>query len=91
MAEKHAQNQLECFSNLEINENFTLRDLLVGSFPLKKPRENLSSIVFINLAKKQKSKEGLTLKALLDTGATTTLVNSKFVKKHKRHKCKPTK
>ncbi|MCP4442502.1 MAG: hypothetical protein GY810_26650, partial [Aureispira sp.] len=32
----------------------------------------------------------MTLKALLDTGATTTLINSKFVTKYKRHKCKPT-
>ena len=40
--------------------------------------------------KKRKSKEIYTVKALLDSGATATLINSKFVKHLKRHTCKPT-
>ena len=40
--------------------------------------------------RKRKSKEIYTLKALLDSGATATLINSKFVKHLKRHKCKTT-
>ena len=50
----------------------------------------LSPIVFLNMHKKRKSKDVFTLKALLDSGATSTLINSKFVKHLKRHKCKPT-
>ena len=48
----------------------------------------MSPIVFINMHKKRKSKDIFTLKALLDSGATATLVNSKFVKHLRRHKCK---
>ena len=40
--------------------------------------------------KKRKSKDIYTVKALLDSGATATLINSKFVKHLKRQKCKPT-
>ena len=43
------------------------------------------------MAQKRKSKQTYTLKALLDSGATGTLVNSKFLTRHKRHKQKPTK
>ena len=50
----------------------------------------LIPIVFINMHQKHKSKEIYTLKALLDSGATATLINSKYVKKMKRHKCTPT-
>ena len=40
--------------------------------------------------KKRKSKEIFTLKAPLDSGATATLINSKYVRHLKRHKCTPT-
>ena len=39
---------------------------------------------------KRKSKEIYTLKALLDSGVTATLINSKFVKYMQRHKRAPT-
>ena len=50
----------------------------------------LSPIVFLNMHKKRKSKDVFTLKALLDSGATSTLINSKFVKHLKRRKCTTT-
>ena len=43
------------------------------------------------MKQKRKSKDVYTLKALLDTGATGTIVSSKFCKHLKRHKCQPTK
>ena len=71
---------------------FFLRNLFVGSFPINQNAkgEVLSPIVFINMHKKRKSKEIFTLKALLDSGATATLINSNFVKHLKKHKCHPT-
>ena len=42
------------------------------------------------MKKKRKSKEVFTLKALLDSGATGTIVKSKYVKHMKRHKCPAT-
>ena len=42
------------------------------------------------MKKKRKSKEIFTLKALLDSGATGTIIKSKYVKHMKRHKCTPT-
>ena len=43
------------------------------------------------MLKKRNSNEVFTLKALLDSGATSTLIHSKFVKHQKRVKCSPTK
>ena len=59
------EDKQESFNNFKLNENFTLRDLLVGSLPTKKPRLSLSSIVFLNLAKKQNSKESVILKGFV--------------------------
>ena len=42
------------------------------------------------MKKKRKSKEVFTLKALLDSGTTGTIVKSKYVKYMKRHKCPAT-
>ena len=50
----------------------------------------MSPIVFLTMKQKHKSKEVFTLKALLDSGATGTIIRSKFVKNKKRHKCAPT-
>ena len=41
------ENPLECFSNFEINEQFTLRDLLVGSLPIKKNLEKVLVQLFL--------------------------------------------
>ena len=43
------------------------------------------------MKQRRKSKEVFTLKCLLDTGATGTIIQSKYVKHLKRHKCAPTK
>ena len=62
------------------------------NIPNKAPTSDvLSAIVFITMKQKRKSKDVFTLKALLDTGATGTIVSSKFCKHLKRHKCQATK
>ena len=83
---------LEEINGITTNQIFSPRDLLVGNFPITKNLngEVLSPIVFLNMQKKQKSKEIFTLKALLDSEATATLINSKFVKGYKTHKYTPT-
>ena len=75
--------EIEELNSLNKNSQiFSLRDLLAGNFPINNMATNdiLSPIVFLNMHKKRKSKEIFTLKALLDSGATATLINSKFVK-----------
>ena len=65
-------------------DNLSLKHLLVGNPLNKKPRLNLSPIVFVRLKDKTSKKPKFhTLKALLDTGSTATLVSSKFVNQAK--------
>ena len=71
-------------NNLE--QQFTLKDLLVGNTKclIKKCRLDVRPIVFLRLNTKTKGEAKIvTLKALLDTGASATLVASKHVKKLK--------
>ena len=61
-------------------DNLSLKHLLVGNPLHKKPRLNLSPIVFVRLKDKTSKKPKFhTLKALLDTGSTATLVSDKFI------------
>ena len=63
------------------SENFTLKSLLVGNYLYKKARKDVSSILFIRLkAKNLQNSPVSTLKVLLDTGCTATLVSDKFCK-----------
>ena len=71
-------------------ENFTLKKLLVGNYLKPKVGKNLSPIVFINLCVDSKKDQIITLKALLDTGATSTIIKSKFVTKLDKRQCEPT-
>ena len=60
-------------NNINLETNYTLRDLLVGNTKplLKKQRLDISPIVFLRLNTKTKGKtDVITIKALLDTGAT---------------------
>ena len=66
------------------NQNYTLKNLLIGNPLNKKPKLNLSPIVFIRLkVKNRKQTKVHTLKALLDTGCTATLISDKFITKAK--------
>ena len=73
----------EVFTNKIVNnldfQNFTLKKLLVGNFLNPKNDSNSSPIVFINLSTNDEHNDVITLKALLDTGATSSLIKSKFV------------
>ena len=63
--------------------NFSLKNLLVGK-PSKKPKLDVSPIVFVRLkTNKSKNNEVVTLKALLDTGATASLIKNSFVQTSK--------
>ena len=65
-------------------ENLSLKNLLVGNPINKKPRLGLSPLVFIRLKQKVCKKSTFhTLKCLLDTGSTATLVSDKFITKAK--------
>ena len=63
------------------NDNFSLTKLLSGNPLNKKQKLDVSPIVFARIkVKNRKSTQVHTLKALLDTGCTSTLVNEKFAK-----------
>ena len=83
---KECPEETEEINSLTNSQIFSLRDLLVGNFPINQQAkgEVLSPIVFIYMFQKRKPKDIFTLKALLDSGATATLINSKFVKKMKK-------
>ena len=62
-------------------DNFSLSKLLAGNPLNKKQKLNVSPIVFVRMkVKDRKQSKVHTLKALLDTGCTSTLVNEKFAK-----------
>ena len=69
------------FSNKSKYDHFTLKALLAGKPKTKKRLDNLSPIVFgelkVNKATKAKYE---TIKILLDTGCTTSIINDKIVK-----------
>ena len=69
------------FSNKSKYDHFTLKALLAGKLQTKKRLDNLSPIVFgelkVNKATKAKYE---TVKILLDTGCTTSIINDKIVK-----------
>ena len=66
--------------NISYN-NFSLSKLLAGNPMHKKQKLDISPIVFVRMkVKNRKQNQVHTLKALLDTGCTSTLVNEKFAK-----------
>ena len=74
------------FTINKLEQQFTLKSLLVGNTKrlIKKRKLDISPIVFLRFNTKTKGEAKIvTLKALLDTGASATLVASKHVSKLK--------